>query len=221
MDLPELVVFMVDSQPRCDECGGTILLGECLRQEGTRALCMECADLGHLVFLQRGNVALTRRSTRYSELVAVVMRWSKRRKQYERQGILVENAALERAEEECEADSAARAQRQERAKVRRDELDQVYVRDFESQILSLFPACPAETATAIAEHACRKYSGRVGRSAAAKRFDSDAIVLAVRAHVRHAHTNYDELLMSGWARHEAREEIAEDIEKVVDRWRGL
>ncbi|MGH7598890.1 MAG: DUF2293 domain-containing protein [bacterium] len=29
-------------------------------------------------------------------------------------------------------------------------------------------------------------------------------MLAVRAHVRHQHTNYDELLFSGYDRHEAR-----------------
>ena len=39
----------------------------------------------------------------------------------------------------------------------------------------------------MAKHACEKYSGRVGRSAAAKSFDATAIDLAVKAHVRHTH----------------------------------
>jgi hypothetical protein len=52
----------------------------------------------------------------------------------------------------------------------------------------------------IAEHACRKYSGRVGRSAAAKQFDEQAIQLAVVAHIRHRYIRYDELLFKGWDR---------------------
>ena len=49
----------------------------------------------------------------------------------------------------------------------------------------------------IAEHACRTYSGRVGRSAAAKALDEQAARLAVGAYIRHAETDYDELLMQG------------------------
>jgi hypothetical protein len=42
------------------------------------------------------------------------------------------------------------------------------------------------TDKAIAEHACKKYSDRVGRSAAARDLDAVAIELAARAHVQHA-----------------------------------
>jgi hypothetical protein len=48
---------------------------------------------------------------------------------------------------------------------------------------SAYPACPPDADLAIAEHACEKYSGRVGRSSAAKDLSQDAIDLAVRAHV--------------------------------------
>jgi hypothetical protein len=43
-------------------------------------------------------------------------------------------------------------------------------------------------------HDCRKYSGRVGRSAMAKRLDPEAVFLAVQAFVRHRFTDYDDLL---------------------------
>jgi hypothetical protein len=43
------------------------------------------------------------------------------------------------------------------------------VEQFAKRIRELFPACPAERELQIAEHACRKYSGRIGRSAAARR----------------------------------------------------
>ena len=72
----------------------------------------------------------------------------------------------------------------------------------------------------IAEHACQKYSGRVGRSAAAKALEPAAIDLAVGAAVRHRWTRYDELLMAGWDRNDARAEVWADVATVLDRWRG-
>ncbi|HET6561633.1 MAG TPA: DUF2293 domain-containing protein, partial [Marmoricola sp.] len=60
--------------------------------------CMECADLGHLEYLPAGSSALTRRAAKLSRETAVVVRWSRSRKRYERQGILAERAALEEAE---------------------------------------------------------------------------------------------------------------------------
>jgi len=68
------------------------------------ALCLACADLDHLVFLPSGDTALTRRARKHSTLTAVVLKWSRARKRYERQGLLVEAGALEMAEEECSAD---------------------------------------------------------------------------------------------------------------------
>ena len=77
-------------------------------------LCMACAEMDHLVFLPSGDAALTRRARRGSGLSAVVVRFSRARGRYERQGILVEEAALEQAEAECLADEPARARRRER-----------------------------------------------------------------------------------------------------------
>jgi len=83
---------------------------------------------------------------------------------------------------------------------------------------SRYPACPAGREHTIAEHACRKYSARVGRTAAAKSLDAVAIDLAVRAHVRHVETEYDMLLARGVERREARHSVAEFVEVVVRRW---
>ena len=167
--------------------------------QGMQGPCvLSCADLDHLVFLPSGDAALTRRSKKYSTLSAVVLKWSKARKQYERQGLLVEEPALKQAEIECLADEEARSRRRLREADRRAELDSTYIQRFAEKICQLFPKCPSKTAQSIAEHACRKYSGRVGRSAAAKAFDENAIGLAVRAHVRHVETPYDKLLIKGW-----------------------
>ena len=45
----------------------------------------------------------------------------------------------------------------------------------EQRLGESFPGCPAEECRAIADHACQKYSGRVGRSAAASQFDPDCV----------------------------------------------
>ena len=184
------------------------------------ALCLACADLAHLEFLPRGDAALTRRATKYSPLKAVVLQWSRARKQYERQGVLVESDAIARAEAECLSDAAQRERQRERRHSREAEIDREYVREFATRIRQQYPGCPAREAEHIAEHACRKYSGRVGRSAAAKEFAPEAIRLAVTAAVRHRFTRYDELLMRGLERHEARALVAPAVEEKLARWQG-
>jgi hypothetical protein len=214
----DIVVFWARKQPVCDECGDELGHGALIRVIDGRAICLECSDLYHLVYLPRGDAALTRRAGKHSRLRAVVVRWSPARKRYERQGTLVEEEALDRAEQECEADADQREARREREETRRGELDQKYIAEFERHLKTLFPGCPAGEARDIARHACRKHSGRVGRSAAAKEFDPEAIRLAVIAHIRHLHTRYDELLMHGWERHEARVEIADELDTVLRGW---
>lgn len=182
------------------------------------ALCLSCADLDHLLFLPAGDAALTRRSRKYSTLSAVVLQWSRARKRYERQGLLVEAEALERAEQECLADSEARERRRQREAERRAELDRRYIEQFAERVRALFPGCPVGRETVIAEHACQKYSGRVGRSAAAKQLDEEAVRLAVIAHIRHAETGYDRLLADGSERGVARAAVSVDIERVLAAW---
>ena len=214
----EIVVFSIIRDSVCAECGEDVGKGCFLRMEAERPLCLGCADLDHLVFLPRGDAALTRRANRYSTLRAVVVRFSRSRKRYERQGILVEDAALTRAEQECLSDAEARQLARERGTERRQQLDAKYLEKFSRRVGELFPGCPGEEQRAIAEHACQKYSGRVGRSAAAKDLEADAVALAVRAHVRHAHTRYNELLSRGASRHEARALVAETVAKRLEQW---
>jgi hypothetical protein len=57
--------------------------------------CMRCVQLDHLVFLAAGDARRTRRARRASTLTAVVVRFSRTRKRYERQGLLVEPEALQ------------------------------------------------------------------------------------------------------------------------------
>lgn len=216
----EIVVFWTRNESRCDGCGEELWRGSLLRLEDGKALCMGCADLDHLVYLPRGDPALTRRASKHSGLRAVVVRWSRTRKRYERQGILVEEEALRRAEEECLSDAEAREARRRREAERREALDRAYVEAFARAVRERYPRCPRGAEVEIAEHACRKYSGRVGRSAAAKRLEPEAVDLAVRAHVRHRRTNYDRYLMAGWDRAEARAAVEGEVEAVLAAWRG-
>lgn len=216
----ELVVFRLKSaDSKCDSCGGALGKGSFLRKIDERGFCLECADLGDLVFLPSGDAALTRRASKYSPLRAVVVEWSRARKRYERQGVLVDPAALARAEDECIADEGERARRRALAAIGREEIDARYIAEFAGKVRAAFPSAPVGRETAIAEHACRKYSGRVGRSAAAKSFDLDMIDLAVRAHVRHRETRYDSLLAQGIERDEARRAVHDSVDRVLDSWR--
>ena len=216
----DLRVFITNQDSTCDECGEKLGHHAWITLvENKGALCLSCADLDHLVFLPAGSAALTRRSAKYSTLSAVVLQWSRARKHYERQGLLVEEAALQRAEQECLADEDVRARRKERQAERRAELDQEYVSGFAKRVRELFPNCPAGREQVIAEHACQKYSGRVGRSVEAKRLDEKSILLAVIAHIRHTETNYDELMMQGMDRSSARGEVKNVIDIVLENWK--
>jgi len=212
---PDLVVIEPLNQWTCTGCGGS---GSLLLMEAGGPLCMACADLDHLVFLPAGDATLSRRAKKASRLAAVVVRFSRSRKRYERQGILVEEAALEQAEAQCLADEDARARRRERDRQRRADQDVVLETRLAEAVLFLFPGCPAERAEAIARHAAVRGSGRVGRSAAGRALDEQAVMLAVVASVRHQDTGYDELLMSGLAREVAREQVRSDIDRVLATW---
>lgn len=215
---PEIVVFSLVGESACDECDSELPSGEYLTKRQEQGLCMECAGLGDLCFLPRGDAALTRRAGKYSRVRAVVVRWARARKRYERQGLLVEESALVRAEAECLGDADARARERERAAIRRARVDREYATRFAERIREVYPRCPLEEARAIAEWTCRKHTGRIGRSAAAKSLEESAVILAVRAHVRHRHTNYDDLLYSEVDRAEARERVHEDVDRVLVAW---
>ncbi len=215
----ELKVFISSRDSVCDECGeqlGHQAWITLVQDKG--ALCLACADLDHLAYLASGDAALTRRARKYSSLSAVVLKWSRARKRYERQGLLVEEDALAKAEEECLGDFDLRARRQAREAERRETEDLEYQAQFAQRLRELFPGCPAGREQKIAEHACLKFSGRVGRSAAAKQLDDAAIRLAVIAHIRHRETSYDKLLMRGYDRSEARAEIQREVTQILQQW---
>ena len=89
----ELKVFISTRESTCGECKenlGPQAWITLKRDKG--ALCLACADLDHLVFLESGDAALIRRARKHSALSAVVLKWIRARKRYERRGLLAEGA---------------------------------------------------------------------------------------------------------------------------------
>jgi hypothetical protein len=216
---PQPVVFLNLRDAQCSDCGAEIEQGSMLLMEADQPLCLHCARLASLEFLAAGDTALTRRATNYSERSAVVVRFNRTRKRYERKGILVEETALEKAEQECVQDAGERAAARVRASVQRGEQDRKLVAQMTKLIAELFPACPATEVAGIAEHTAVRGSGRVGRSEAGRDLDEKALTLAVGAAIRHNHTPYDELLASGVDRADARQQIAGKVEEMLAKWR--
>ena len=96
----DLLVFIPRNEGKCAECDEEFFHGNWIFLDEGRPLCMRCAGLDHLEHLPPGNAALTRRAGKYSPIRAVLLQWSRARKRYERQGILVTADAIQYAENE-------------------------------------------------------------------------------------------------------------------------
>lgn len=212
-------VFLIFRDSQCTECATELAKNSFLYMEAGQPLCLACARLDDLEYLAAGDPALTRRAAKYSERTAVVVRFSRSRGRYERQGILVESDALERAERECTLDAAERAAARARAAVSRLGYDRELAACMAEQIRKLFPGCPSNEANAIAAHTSTRGSGRVGRTAAGKNLDEQALAAAVTAAIRHRHTKYDALLSRGLDRTLAREQVADQVQAMLAKWR--
>jgi hypothetical protein len=89
---PELVVVQpLNSAWTCHRCGGT---GDLLMMENPGPACLSCVGLDDLEFLPAGDALLSRRVKAKSTRWAVVVRFSRTRRRYERQGLLVEPQVL-------------------------------------------------------------------------------------------------------------------------------
>jgi hypothetical protein len=98
---PELVVVQpLKREWKCHRCGGT---GDLLMMETPGPACLRCVGLDDLAYLPAGDALLTRRAKAKSTRHAVVVRFSRTRHRYERQGLLVEPRALADAQRDREA----------------------------------------------------------------------------------------------------------------------
>ncbi|MGY3614089.1 hypothetical protein [Bradyrhizobium sp. USDA 10063] len=89
---PELVVVQpLNTEWTCHRCGGS---GNLLMMETPGPACMRCVGLNDLDYLPAGDPLLSRRAKAKSTRHAVVVRFSRTRRRYERQGLLIEPRAL-------------------------------------------------------------------------------------------------------------------------------
>jgi hypothetical protein len=89
---PDLVVIQpLNKDWICHRCGGT---GDLLMMENPGPACLRCVGLDDLEYLSAGDALLTRRVKAKSTRYAVVVRFSRSRRRYERQGLLAEPQAL-------------------------------------------------------------------------------------------------------------------------------
>ena len=99
---PELVVIIPHNRDwKCHRCGGS---GDLLMMETPGPACLRCVKLDDLEFLGAGDALLTRRAKAKSARWAVVVQFSRSRKRYERQGLLIEPQALAAAQSEVAAE---------------------------------------------------------------------------------------------------------------------
>lgn len=215
---PEDRVFVRSRDCTCTQCNRSLMEGMIVLGKDNAVVCVKCAGIDSLVFLPSGDPALTRRASKISSQSHVVWKFSRARKRNERQGIVIEPSALEKAQSECESDKIQRARLKAKNQIVREKKDLEYREAFAQKIRELYPRCPPGQEKVIAAHATEKYSGRVGRIAAAKELAPQAVTLAVRAHIRHAFTNYDELLI-GYSKEEARRAVREQIDELEATWR--
>ena len=86
--------------------------------------------------------------------------------------------------------------------------------EFEEAIRSRFPGMPELDVADCAWHATVRGSGRVGRSRACEY----PVKAAVVAHIRHACTEYDDLLLQGYTKDDARRSVGDEIDAVFRNW---
>ena len=194
--------------------------------EGEPVLNARTADGGTfdppygLVFVPAGDAALTR----LLKPLATCEVMQKRYKTYppKRIGLLVEPSDLAATRRRLEETRPQREANRVRERDRREKQEEEYRARFREETVRLYPRIPQADLDGIVALATEVGSGRVGRSG--KLPLTDKVKLAVRAHVRHTHTDYDEKRVEfGWdrqARELARELAARPIEEILNSWRG-
>ena len=144
-------------------------------------------------------------------------------------GVIVSSRSAAKLRTEIAARDARSASRKkptpEQRAAARERREQRDVEKFAARIREQFPSIPPGEDIQIAEHACEIGSGRVGRSTVA----DDPVMAAVIAHVRHCHTDYDDLLDEAcehafdreereslrWA---IRDQVREQILSIIEQW---
>ncbi|OTA77268.1 hypothetical protein M434DRAFT_63888, partial [Hypoxylon sp. CO27-5] len=126
-------------------------------------------------------------------------------------GIRIPAAIHDRVQEKSEPTQQSQAKAVQRK-------DKKMEAEFRGSVRSQFPQIPASDLERVVKHTLTKNSGRVGRTT--KLPLNQKAELAVCAHIRHRHTDYENLLANKVPRNDAREQIFEKVKKVAKEWGG-
>jgi len=211
------VVFDIVRPSVCSVCGDELGSGCMIMVRGDNAICAECGEFDHLRYLPGGNRRVTLRATKHSRAVLVVVRWSRSRKRYERQGILAEKEAIEQAQEECLAEKDLRKVREMSEAMARGYISRQYLDAFRAMLGERWPGCPEKDAAFISEQATR---WRWARSEQVPEPTPELVDTAVFDRIRHRHTEYDRLIFGGMEREKARAQVGEEVETIAEAWRA-
>ncbi|KAF1993556.1 hypothetical protein P154DRAFT_477386 [Amniculicola lignicola CBS 123094] len=94
--------------------------------------------------------------------------------------------------------------------------DEALLRQAEKELHILFPKIPKEEVELVLKRAFQKYSRRVGRSGQTPM--PRKVQLAVIAHIRHKHTDYDAMLRRGMDRDDARRAVVKSMQGMLKKW---
>lgn len=97
--------------------------------------------------------------------------------------------------------------------------DKNIAKEFEKAILESFPQIPSSEVNGVLVKALEKGKGKVGRTSTLD--IASKAILAVRAYIRHQHTDYEMLLRGGMDRDEARKEVEAKVRETVKAWSRL
>ncbi|KAE8555158.1 hypothetical protein EYB25_003706 [Talaromyces marneffei] len=161
-------------------------------------------------FVPKGDPYITRHCksrTKDEDMVVYIVYDAKLRRQL---GIRVPSQIHTEVLESANETAAHRAS----ATLLRDRRDNVKSR---ALLLATFPAIPPQCLEKILQHAFLKGSGRVGRIST--RTETEKATLAVEAHIRHEHTEYERLMEAeGMEREGARGKVWENVKRIGDQW---
>jgi hypothetical protein len=121
---------------------------------------------------------------------------------------------VRRAEQETEQRRSANREVSQKTRSRRHERELVRLT---ARLAELFPGMPENERETVVHYAFEVGSKRVGRTT--KLEEDRRLELAVIAHARHQHTDYDERLAMGEDRDDLREELGSYVRMIVDMWK--
>lgn len=193
-----------------------------------------CREYGEFNDIPEGWDFLAKGDAAYTQRVRKGPHWilKRKRKTYTVElGTLAPSKTIDRAFSELGGEEVA-AHRQRRKEIGQVKREQIVTEQLRSAIQRCFPSIPKEDLLQVLKRA--RSDGRVGRMSdlyftkkeyITEHFDR-ASYLAVRAHVRHQYTNYDELLPNPHSiggpnndlRAIVRREVADEIKRVLEMW---